>query len=143
MTRNSNYTLNFVVLIGVKIWNTLLTWFVVAFTVSLWFLLLLDKRQQLFLWIPLKIIRGIAKIKYMFDIIFYTSLNKLLIKHRNACFWHYNALTKNTDLGSGGTDICFTYHLFFCFLSTYISLMQITIPQNVNFKSVVQTRGEL
>ena len=64
-------------------WSNLLTLFVVAFIVSLSFLSLLNKCQQLFLWIPLNmiaiqptaIIRCPVRIKYTIDPIFYTSLN--------------------------------------------------------------------
>ena len=55
--------------------NNLLTLFVVAFIVSLWFLLLLWITLNIIAIQPTTIINGPVKIKYTLDPIFYTSLN--------------------------------------------------------------------
>ena len=119
---------------GQKYLHSLLDYFIsmVWFSIHCYFFLLNIVRQRSadFLWIILYMIaiqptiihRGLVKIKYTINPIFFTSLIKLLIKHKNTWFLTLKFLTENIGHGSNDTDICLHIILliiFICYISTY------------------------
>ena len=138
-------------------WNTLLTWFVVAFIVSSSILLLLVKCQQLFLWIPLSIIfiqltsiiKGLVKIKYTLDPNLVTSLINCGSNIQTLDFRLYNTLTRYIDHGSNGSNIylliiCLSLFFLLIFCSSklqYRKMLKALLIFNVTFQWVFTMIG--
>ena len=120
---------------GRKDLHSLLDYFIcmIWFSIHYYFFLLIIVRQRSagFLWIILYMIviqptvrhRGLGKIKYTIGPIFFTFLNKLLIKHENTWFLTLQCLTENIGQGSNDIDICLLIILliiFICLLYFYL-----------------------